>query len=175
VPIAKVTCVLLSPVTKLLFTSCTCTDIEDIDAPATVFVGCTVKTNLVADPGVILNVLEVALVNPALVAPKVYPVPVLLMDKLLKVATPATAAIVAVPDNVPAPGFVPIAMATEAVDAVRLSLASNIRTVIAGLIAEPATALLGCWPNTSLVAVPGVILKVLDVAPVNTPLVASNV
>lgn len=42
----------------------------------------------------------------------------MLIDRLLNVATPATALTVAVPDSVPPPGFVPIATVTDAVEEV---------------------------------------------------------
>ena len=41
--------------------------------------------------------------------------PVLLIERLLKVATPSTALTVVVPLNVPPPGFVPMAIVIDAV------------------------------------------------------------
>ncbi len=40
------------------------------------------------------------------------------------------------------------------------------RTVRAGLMAWPATALSGCWPNCSVVATAGVMLNTAEVAAV---------
>ena len=48
-------------------------------------------------------------------APRVYPTPALLIERVLKVATPFTAATVAVPASAPLPGLVPIATVTLAV------------------------------------------------------------
>lgn len=76
----------------------------------------------------------------------------MLIARLLKVATPPTAATVAVPESVPLPGFVPIAMVTEAVLLTRLPFASWICTVIAGVIGEPEAVLDGWTPNASFEA-----------------------
>ena len=70
-----------------------------------------------------------------------------------------TASTVLVPDKVPADGLVPIAIVTLAVLEVRLPNWSRIRTVGAGLIATPATVLLGCWPNASLFAAAAVFVR----------------
>jgi hypothetical protein len=131
--------------------------------------GCTPKVSLFAAPGVILNPFEVAPVNAgALDAVSVYPFPTLFIESELNVAMPPTAATGPPPASVPPPGFVPIANVTFRVSVVtRLSLASSIRTVTAGLIDVPACSLLGCTPNTSLFAAPGVILNPFEVAPVN--------
>src|SRR5687767_4661490 len=82
-----------------------------IATPATAFVGCTVKASLVAAAWLMLNAADVAAVSDAEVALSVYPVPALSMDRLEKVATPAAATTVVVPDSVPPPGLVPMAMA----------------------------------------------------------------
>src|SRR4029077_20899699 len=84
-----------------------------IAAPAPTFVGCTVKASFDAVPLVTLKAVLVAPVRPAAAATRVYPVPVLLMPRLEKVATPFTAATVVVPDNAPPPGFVPMTILTE--------------------------------------------------------------
>ena len=91
-------------------------------------------------------------------------------DRVLKVATPPVALTGFVPLRVPPPpGLVPKAMLIEAeLPVTVLPKASWIVTV--GLMLTPATVLLGCVVNTSLFAVPGVILNVLLVAPVR-PLV----
>src|SRR5947209_15051250 len=97
---------------------------------------------------------EVAPVSPEELAASVYPLPALLMERLLKVAVPLTAATVVVPLRVPLLGLVPIAIVTLAVLLVRLPFASRICTVTAGVMDAPATVFVGCWPNTSCVAAP---------------------
>src|SRR2546422_1071137 len=95
------------------------------------------------------------------------------MERALKVATPLTALTVLVPLKVPPPGFVPMATVIEAVLPVTtLPFASSTNKVTAGLIETPATVVVGCWPNTSCVAVPAVILKAPLVAEVRPLLVA---
>src|SRR2546430_11131884 len=77
-----------------------------------------------------------------------------------KVATPATAATVLVPDKVPALGFVPIATVMFPVNPVAvLPPASWAVTSTAGVIAAPSVEVLGCTENTSCVAVPAVMLN----------------
>src|SRR5437762_13600235 len=69
--------------------------------------------------------------------------------------TPATAATVLVPDKVPLLGFVPIATVTFAVKLVTvLPSPSSTVTCTAGVIAAPATALVGSPVNTRAVADP---------------------
>ena len=92
--------------------------------------------------------------------------PALSIDKLLKVAVPADAALVVVPLSVPPPGFVPIATVIDAVELTRFPNWSCTCTVTAGLIDAPAVALVGCWPNTNLLAAPATTLKLLLVAAV---------
>ncbi len=122
--------------------------------PATVVLGWTVNASLLAAAGVTLKVLLVAPVSVPLVALRVYPVPVLLIDKLLKVATPLTAFTGVVPLSVPPPGLAPMAMVIEALLPVTvLPKASWTLTWTAGLMLTPATVLLGCWLNASLLAV----------------------
>src|SRR5436853_5123148 len=84
-----------------------------------------------------------------------------------KVATPATAATVLVPDKVPLLGFVPIATVMFPVNPLAvLPLASWAVTWTAGVIAAPATVLVGWTLKTSAVAVPAVMLNaVLVVLP----------
>ena len=99
-----------------------------------------------------------------------------MIERALKVATPLTALTVLVPLRVPPPGFVPMATVIEAVLPVTtLPFASSTSKVTAGLIETPATVFVGCWPNTSCVAVPAVILKAPLVAEVRPLLVADNV
>ena len=86
------------------------------------------------------------------------------MANPLNVATPPTAARVAVPLRVPLDGFAAMARVTLAVDVVRLPLASSMRTVTAGLIAAPAEAVVGCTAKASRAAAPAVMVMVPDVA-----------
>src|SRR5207253_671794 len=80
-----------------------------------------------------------------------------------KVATPATAATVLVPDKVPVLGFVPIATVMLPVNPVAvLPFPSWAVTSTAGVIAVAAVVVLGCTENTSCVAVPAVILNTVD-------------
>src|SRR5947199_2394774 len=84
-----------------------------------------------------------------------------------KVATPATAAMVLVPDKVPVLGFVPIATVMLPVNPVAvLPLPSWAVTSTAGVIAAAAAVLVGSTLKTSAVAVPAVMLNaVLVVLP----------
>ena len=65
------------------------------------------------------------------------------MFSVLKVAVPATAATVVVPESVPLLGLVPIAIVTLAVLAVRLPAASRILIVTAGEMFVAETASVG--------------------------------
>src|SRR2546422_8040167 len=79
------------------------------------------------------------------------------------VASPATAATVFVPDKMPVLGFVPIATVTLPVNPVAvLPLASWAVTWTAGVIAAPATVLVGWTLKTSAVAAPGSMLHTAD-------------
>src|SRR5678816_671799 len=90
------------------------------------------------------------------------------MDRLENVATPLTAATVAVPDSVPPPGFVPMATVTFAVELVTVLLnASCTVTCTDGEIATPATAFAGWTENASLAAAAGLMLNAVEPAPVN--------
>src|SRR5207302_1448136 len=111
--------------------------------------------------GVMSNGLEVAPVRLPEEAVSVYPLPTLLIDRLLNVAVPATAALGVVPLSVPPPGLVPMATPTLAVLLVRLPNWSRMRTVTAGVIVAPAFALLGCTPKASWLAAAALIVKVL--------------
>src|SRR5690242_19766737 len=168
-PIATVT-VPANPVATLPLASnaVTCTA-GVITAPATVLVGCPVNTNWLAAPTVMLNALLVAPVAPAAVAVSVYALPTLSMLSVAKLATPATAATVVVPPSVatlvPVPAFrVTVTLPVNPV--ATFPNASRALTWIVGLIALPATAVLGSTVNASCVAVPTVILKAVLVAPV---------
>ncbi len=140
-----------------------------IALPAVVAAGCTVNTNCVAPAGVMLNPALAAAAVPVAEAPSVYPAPALSMLKPGKPATPATAARDTVPDNVPPPGLLPMAMVTVPVNVVtvlpRLSCAV---TCTAGVMAVPATVFAGWTVNTSRVAAAGVTANpvlVADVTP----------
>ena len=94
---------------------------------------------------------------------------------VLKVAVPATAATVAVPESVPLLGLVPMAIVTLAVLVVRLPAASWICTVTAGEIAAAEAVSVGWVTTASLAAAPALILKVLLVAGVRIPETALKV
>src|SRR5437870_2103944 len=83
-----------------------------IPAPAAVVVGSAVNTSCVALPAVMLNAVDVGSVRPPLDATSVYPVPTLSIESPENVASPLTAATVAVPASVPPLGFAPIATVT---------------------------------------------------------------
>src|SRR5207248_977574 len=84
-----------------------------------------------------------------------------------KVAAPATAATVLVPDKVPVLGFVPIATVMLPVNPVAvLPLPSWAVTSTAGVIAAPAAVFVGSTLNTRAVPVPAAVLNaVLVVLP----------
>src|SRR5438094_8896583 len=82
------------------------------------------------------------------------------------VATPATAATVVVPERVPLPGFAPSATVTLLVKPVAVfPCPSSAVTCIAGVIAAPATVLLGWTLKLSCVAAPAVMLNGVEVVP----------
>src|SRR4051812_34713947 len=97
------------------------------------------------------------------------------MERLPKVATPATAAAVAVPESVPPPALLAMAAVTFAVDAVWLPYWSLIRTFTAGAMETPATALLGCTEKASAAGTSGMMLNALDVEVVSAGEVATSV
>src|SRR6266566_7613029 len=87
--------------------------------------------------------------------------------KVENVATPFTAATVVVPARVPLAGLVPIATVMLVVAVVTvLPWASWTATCMAGVIAAPAAAFLGCTVKTSFAAAPAPMLNALLVAPV---------
>src|SRR5437867_2684922 len=89
------------------------------------------------------------------------------------VATPATGATVVVPERVPLPGFAPSAIVTLPVDRVTTRPYPTHRTTsIAGVIAAPATVLLGWTLKLSCVAAPAVMLNGVEVVPLRLPLLA---
>src|SRR5690348_13008054 len=76
------------------------------------------------------------------------------------VATPLTAATVAVPDSVPPPGLLPSATVTFPVKLVTvLPRLSCVVTCTDGVIAAPATTLDGCTVKTSLLAAAALMLN----------------
>ena len=90
----------------------------------------------------------------------------MLIDRFENVATPATAATAVVPASVPPPALFAIAIMTVPVNPVAtLPLPSSARTVIAGEMATPAVAPVGCCPKTSCVAAAGVMLNAAEIAP----------
>src|SRR5438477_3829706 len=98
------------------------------------------------------------------------------MDRLEKVATPLTAAAVAVPDSVPPPGLVPIATVTLAVELVTVLLnASCTVTCTGGAIATPATAFVGWTVKASLAAAAGLVLNADEATPVSGENAAAHV
>src|SRR2546423_12707158 len=82
------------------------------------------------------------------------------MLRVENVATPATAATVAVPDKVPSPGLVPSAAVTLPLNPVAvLPSASRAVTCTAGAIVTPAVGLVGCTLNTRRLAAPAATLN----------------
>src|SRR5437773_1466317 len=136
-----------------------------IAAPAVVVLGCTLNTNCVAEPAVMLNAALVVL--PAPVAVSVPYTPLFPSLSPEKVATPPTAAWVSVPASVPLLGFVPIATVMFPVNPVAvLPFPSWAVTSTAGVIGSPARGVVGSTLTTSAVAVPAVMLNaVLVVLP----------
>src|SRR5215831_2097978 len=98
------------------------------------------------------------------------------MERFEKLATPLTAATVAVPDSVPPPGLVPMATVTLAEELVTVLLnASCTVTCTAGAMDAPATALVGWTVNARLAAAAWLMLNADEVAPVNPAEVAVRV
>src|SRR5437762_2251884 len=94
--------------------------------------------------------------------------PALFRLNVENVATPLTAATVAVPERIPLAGLVPIATVMLVVAVVTvLPWASWTATWTPGVIAPPAAALLGCRVKTSFAAgpTPRLMLKAVLVAP----------
>ena len=110
----------LEVVTVFPWASCTRSTgcAESADPAVAVLEGAVEKASFVADPAEILKAELVAEVNVPEVAVRVYPVPDLSMLRPVKLAWPEAAFIVAVPESVPAPGFVPIARVMLAVEVV---------------------------------------------------------
>src|SRR5436190_10227635 len=98
------------------------------------------------------------------------------MERLENVATPATAATVAVPACAPPPGLAPIATVMLAVElGTVFPNASCTVTCTAGEMATPAVALVGCAVNATLEATSGLMLNAVDVAPASGADAATSV
>src|SRR5439155_1305915 len=92
------------------------------------------------------------------------------MERLENVATPLTAATVAVPDSVPPPGLVPMATVMLAVELVTVLLkASCTVTCTAGAMETPAVAFVGWTVKASLEAAAVPTLNADEVAPLTDP------
>src|SRR2546422_48859 len=98
------------------------------------------------------------------------------MLRVEKVATPATAAMVWVPERVPPAGFVPIATVTLPVKpGTRLSIASRAGSCTAGAIVVPAATGLGCTGKEGRTGARAVRVTAALVAPESPPAVAARV
>jgi hypothetical protein len=143
--------------------------------PAATVVGCTANTSPLAAAGAMANVFEVAVARPGAVACSRYPEADRSRLRFENVATPATAATVAVPDRVLPPGFVEMAIVMLPVNPVTVApMASRAVTWTAGVIATPAISLLGCAVNASWVAPPPM-ANAVEVAPVSPVALAVSV
>src|SRR6266566_6424132 len=92
------------------------------------------------------------------------------MLRFANVATPATAAAVAVPESVPPPALGPsVTFTLPAKPVATLPSASSAVTCTAGVIAAPAVALVGCTVKTSTLGAPAVTLNAALVAPPPPP------
>src|SRR5512146_2280937 len=97
------------------------------------------------------------------------------MLRVLKDATPAIAATVLVPDRVPVPGLVLMETVTSPVKpGTGFPTASSAVTATVA-IGVPATVVVGCAVNTSLVAAPTETSNGAVVASLSPPAVAVNV
>src|SRR6185295_7338782 len=102
--------------------------------------------------------------------------PDLLMERLLKFATPPDAATVVVPESVPPPGLVPIATVMLALEVVTvLPNASCTTTCTTGEIATPAVACVGSPVKATCAAAATEMLKAELLAPVRAPEAALRV
>src|SRR5207248_999600 len=114
-----------------------------------------------------LKALLVTPVTPLELAESLYPVPALSIDSPGNVATPLEAFTVAVPDSVPLPGLVPIAIVTLAeLDVTVLAKASCNVTAGDGVIELPEAVFVGCALNTSALALAAPMVKLLLPIPV---------
>src|SRR5512132_1554571 len=98
------------------------------------------------------------------------------MERLEKLATPLTAATVAVPDSVPPPGLVPMATVMLAVELVTVLLNGSCTvTCTAGAMDAPASAFVGWTVNATLEGAAWLMLNADEVAPASTPDAAVSV
>src|SRR5687767_8830449 len=98
------------------------------------------------------------------------------MESVEKLATPALADTVVVPDSEPEPGLLPSATGTLAVELVTVFPNwSCTVTCTAGAIATPAVSLDGWTVKANRLAAAWVMLKPFDVSPANEPDAAVNV
>ena len=135
--------------------------------PATALAGCVVNTSFVAAPAFMSKAPLVAPVKPVDDAVKVYPLPALSIERLLKLPFPAEAVTVVVPLRVPLAGLFAMATVTDAVeDAIAFPKASWTATVGGPAKALPAEVVPGCVIKASFDAVPLLIMIAVLVAPV---------
>src|SRR5437667_48105 len=132
-----------------------------IVAPASAFVGWTLKPKCVAGGGggggaVMSNGSLVAPVRPGVVARKVSPLLALSMLRSENVATPFTASTIFLPARLAPPGLASSAIVTGPVKAgTRFPASSRAATFTAGVMAEPACVVCGCRANPRCVAAGG--------------------
>jgi len=94
---------------------------------------------------VTVNGALVAPVSPGALAVSVYPAPGWEIRRFAKVATPATAVAVVVPESVPPPGLAPSAIVTVPVNVGTVPPPlSTARTVTGGEIGDPTCVVPGC-------------------------------
>ena len=117
---------------------------------------------------------DVSRVRPVAVASRVYPTPELSRLRSVNVAVPATAFTEVVPDRVDVPGLLFIEKVMLSVSAVRLSKASLISTVTAGVIFALYSAVDGWVIIANLDFAAGVILKLVEVSVVRTAELATR-
>ena len=143
--------------------------------PAVVVVGCWPNTSWLAVAGVTVKLLEAGPLRLLLAVSLSVYVPVVFRRKLLNEATPllAVTVVVLLPEKLPGPPATPTVTVSVLSVEIRLPNWSSIWTVTAGAMADPAVVLLGCWPKTSLLAVDGVTLKLLEAGPVRPPVAVS--
>src|SRR5512144_1864253 len=133
--------------------------------PAVVRDGWILKNSAAAVEGRTLNAVLVAGVRPEAAAPSVYPLAATLTSSVENVATPAIAARVRVPPSAPGLGVSDMVTLFPKLVTV-LPNASCAATLTAGKMLAPTVTFDGWTMNTSWLAVPGVMLNVLDCADV---------
>lgn len=149
-----------------------------IVAPAAAVVGCTVNFNCDAEPTVMSNGVLTGELRPPVDAVSVKPVPLKAILSVENVATPETAAIDVVPDNVVPAVPVPGVIATDTVPVKLVTAfppASCAATLTAGVMAAPAVVVTGCTEKTRRLAAPTSMVKAVLVAPVGPAAVAARV